>query len=157
MSAKIGVSMNPAALIAKGFTYEPGKGWVKHGRKPVASTMTDPVTAIPTDNPGIVILPSTDEAKLNKLERGWLAMLRLRHPHTDIFIQGVTLKLGDDCRYTPDFFFIHEGAAFAHETKGFFRDDAKVKIKVAARVHRWCRFILVTRNKGNWVEKQINP
>lgn len=47
--------------------------------------------------------------------------------------ERVTLKLADDCRYTPDFFVVDLlGGITFEETKGHWRDDAKVKIRVAA-------------------------
>jgi hypothetical protein len=47
--------------------------------------------------------------------------------------EGVTLKLADDTRYTPDFLvMLYDGTIECWEAKGFWRDDAKVKIKVAA-------------------------
>lgn len=47
--------------------------------------------------------------------------------------EKVTLKLADDTRYTPDFWIVaSDGQVRFEETKGFWRDDAKVKIKVAA-------------------------
>ena len=101
---------------------------------------------------------SKDELKLNKLERRWLAELRLRNVAC-LGIQAVTLKLGDDCRYSPDFTGIEHGVLTAWETKGpFFRDDAKVKLKVAARAHPYIRFVLVQYSKPcGWSETLIHP
>jgi hypothetical protein len=104
----------------------------------------------------VVYQESTDEKKLNKLEKAWLRELRRLNPPW-IGIQCVTLKLADDCRYTPDFPTIDpNGLIVFYETKGFMRDDAAVKIKVAARLFRWAKFVLVTKEKGQWVQKEIN-
>jgi hypothetical protein len=47
--------------------------------------------------------------------------------------ESVTLKLGDNCRYTPDFYVLmSDGSVTFYEVKGFWRDDARVKIKAAA-------------------------
>ncbi len=47
--------------------------------------------------------------------------------------EKVTFKLADDTRYTPDFMVIGaDGTVRFEEIKGYWRDDAKVKIKVAA-------------------------
>lgn len=106
----------------------------------------------------LVISASTDESKLNKTERAWLRQLRLTHPETHLGIQSITLKLADDCRYTPDFWTIDpKGQFFFWEVKGFFRDDAKVKIKVAARQFRWARFVLVTKDKTGFHDQPVNP
>jgi hypothetical protein len=50
--------------------------------------------------------------------------------------------MGDDCRYTPDFMVIAEDDVVEfHEVKGgFWRDDAKVKIRVAAELYPMFRF-----------------
>lgn len=100
---------------------------------------------------------STDEAKLNKTEARYLAYLRaLRMPW--IGIQAITLKLADDTRYTPDFIIINaNGELEAHEVKGFFRDDAKVKIKVAARMYPFLRFLLVRADRKSWDITPIKP
>ena len=63
---------------------------------------------------------------------------------------AITLKLGDDCRYSPDFMVVlPNGEIEMHETKGFFRDDAKVKLRVAAAMFPF-RFWLVRLVKGRW-------
>ena len=64
--------------------------------------------------------------------------------------EGMTLKLADDCRYTPDFTVMRaDGAMECHEVKGFWRDDARVKIRVAASLYPF-RFVAVTKTKGGW-------
>lgn len=93
--------------------------------------------------------PSKDEAGLNKLEQAWLEVLRRRMNDgavRHIGIQDHGLKIGDHCRYHPDFMTIDtEGQITFWETKGFMRDDAQVKIKVAARTFPFYRFVLVKR------------
>lgn len=108
----------------------------------------------------LVIRKSTDEEKLNKLEKAWLWELRRLYPPAAIGIQNITLKLADDTRYTPDFNIVNEnGELVFYETKGpRFWDDAKVKLKVAARMFLYCRFVLVTRDKrGLWFEHPVKP
>jgi hypothetical protein len=46
-----------------------------------------------------------------------------------------TFKLADDTRFTPDFVVLaKDGVLEMHETKGFMRDDARVKLKLAAEL-----------------------
>jgi hypothetical protein len=105
----------------------------------------------------VAVATSTDETRLNKTEAAFLAYLRGLGVQ-NIAIQAVTFKIGDDCRYTPDFISVNEGRIEAWEVKGFFRDDAKVKIKVAARMFRWVCFVLVFREKGGgWTMKRVLP
>ena len=106
----------------------------------------------------LIVRPTTDEDRLNKLEKSWLSILRKTHPEQNIGIQSITLKLGDDSRYTPDFWTIDpNGQLIFWETKGWMRDDALVKLKTAARQFRWARFILVNKVKGIFKEEPINP
>jgi hypothetical protein len=110
--------------------------------------------------PSSPISPSGEEAKLNRTEREYLAMLRAAHGATEwVGTQCLTLKLGDDCRYTPDFIVLdNAGVLWAHETKGgFTRDDALVKLKTAARKFSWIRFVLATKKGGVWQTKEISP
>lgn len=105
-----------------------------------------------------ILQPSTDEQKLNKLERSWLVELRLLYPADSIGIQSITLKLADGVRYTPDFNVMDaNGQLWFHETKGFMRDDARVKLRVAARMYRRFRFKLIMRRKGQWIEEEVQP
>lgn len=97
--------------------------------------------------------------KLNKTEREFLHWLEAQD-YSMISVQSVTLKLGDDCRYTPDFMTITPlGSIGFWEVKGgFFRDDAKVKIKVAARMYRQLgTFTLVFKEKGQFRMEEVKP
>jgi hypothetical protein len=103
---------------------------------------------------------STDEAKLNKTERARLEYLR-RLPHvTFLHTQSVTVKIADNCRLTADYFYFDQKRErFVFEdTKGsFWREDAKIKIKVAARTFPEFTFIVAHKEKNNWREQEINP
>lgn len=104
-----------------------------------------------------IIRATTDESKLNKTERAYLEHLRAEG-HAWIGVQNITLKLADDTRYTPDFWLIDgEGLLCAREVKGFFRDDAKVKVKVAARQFPFARFSVVYRKGTGWSTEVVRP
>lgn len=68
--------------------------------------------------------------------------------------ESITLKLADDTRYTPDFLvMMADGTLECWEAKGFFRDDAKVKIKVAARLFPFVFRVFRSKPKrdgGGW-------
>lgn len=124
----------------------------------VAGTFADKTNTFAELKTDLVFQKSTNEEKLNKLEKDWLRQLRLLHPPERIGIQSITLKLANDTRYTPDFWTIDaNGQLVFWETKGFMRDDARVKIHVAARQFLWARFVLVHRRKGQWFENPIKP
>lgn len=100
---------------------------------------------------------STDEQKLNKTERAFLSYLRMLG-HPDIGVQDLTLKIGDDCRFTPDFRSIDQNGRFCiWETKGYMRDDALVKLKVAARKFSRFDFYLVKKNGASWDITPVKP
>lgn len=104
------------------------------------------------------ITPTTDEAELNKTELAFLYWLRATRTHEDIGVQNLTFKLGDNCRYTPDFSAVRDRRLYIYEVKGFWRDDARVKIKAAARMFRWACFVAVQKRKGGgWEFELINP
>jgi len=100
---------------------------------------------------------STDEEKLNKLERDYLAYLRaLEFPW--IGIQNVTLKLAHDCRLTVDFVVRdHVGQLTFTDVKGFQREDALIKMKIAARMFPFWLFQIVKRQHGRWVHQPVKP
>lgn len=89
---------------------------------------------------------------LNKLETAFLGHLEARKMG-ELLTQAITLKIANGCRYTPDFVEVRHGLGMrAYEVKGFMRDDAAVKIKVAAARFPWIEFFLATRPKraGEW-------
>ena len=95
--------------------------------------------------------------KLNRIELAYAGVLIARPDVIWSAYEGITLRLGNDCRFTPDFaVMLADGSLEMHETKGFMRDDALVKIKVAAASYPF-RFVLVTRVKGEWITKEILP
>lgn len=68
--------------------------------------------------------------------------------------EGIKFRLADNTFYTPDFaVMLSDGQMEAHEVKGFWTDDARVKIKVAASMYPF-KFIAVKaeskKNGGGW-------
>lgn len=50
--------------------------------------------------------------------------------------EEIKLRMADSTFYTPDFFImLPDGTVGFHETKGFWRDDARAKIKIAAELY----------------------
>lgn len=99
--------------------------------------------------------------KMNKTEAAYAERLEGMMRSGEIAwyrFEAVTLKLADNTRYTPDFAVENkDGELEMHEVKGFWRDDARVKIKVAAAIFPF-RFIAVQakskKDGGGWkVEK----
>ena len=74
------------------------------------------------------------------------------------FFEDITLRLGDNCRYTPDFAVLLSDMTFRfYEVKGFWRDDARVKIKVAASKYPFFEFRAVVWKKNTWEVEVIKP
>jgi hypothetical protein len=87
---------------------------------------------------------------LNKLEQEYynhLLALKANGEIAGCMPQPLKLNLapGLACTYTPDFMVIrNDGILEFHETKGFWHDDARVKIKVAASKFPFV-FVAVTK------------
>ena len=101
---------------------------------------------------------SLPAGKMNKLEADYHALLTQRMLAGEIAwmkYEGITLKLGQDCRYTPDFaIMLADGTMELHETKGFMQEDALVKLKTCAEMYPF-RLCLVKRQArrdgGEWI------
>lgn len=68
--------------------------------------------------------------------------------------EGLKLRLADNTFYTPDFMVVNRaGEVECHEVKGFWTDDGRVKIKVAASLYPF-KFIAVKvkakKDGGGW-------
>jgi hypothetical protein len=76
------------------------------------------------------------QGKRNKTEVEYEAFLKQRQMAGEIVwyaFEGVKLRLADKTFYTPDFAVMRsDGLIEMHEVKGYWMDDARVKIKVAA-------------------------
>jgi hypothetical protein len=82
--------------------------------------------------------PTHKSGVMNGTEKAYslrLAMLQSLGEVIEYKFEALTLKLAQDTRYTPDFYVINsKGEIEFHEVKGHLRDDALVKIKVAAEM-----------------------
>jgi hypothetical protein len=97
---------------------------------------------------------------MNKTEAAYERDLRDAQTLGDILwyrFEGVKLRLADNTFYTPDFIVLgSDGVLECHEVKGFWADDARVKIKVAADQYPF-RFKAVKaqakKHGGGWSEE----
>lgn len=92
---------------------------------------------------------------MNKLERDYAMQLAVRKAAgeiTDWRFEAINFRLANRCWYTPDFVIFHtNGMLETVEVKGFWRDDARVKWKVAAEMYPRIKWTAVTRKNGEWV------
>lgn len=95
--------------------------------------------------------------QMNKTEASYAAFLsdELHVGRIQWFkFEGVKLRLADNTFYTPDFAVMaDDGVIELHEVKGFWTDDARAKIKIAADIYpfRFKAFKLAPKkNGGGW-------
>jgi hypothetical protein len=95
--------------------------------------------------------------EMNKTEQRYADHLEARKQAGEIVwyrFEGIKFRLADNTFYTPDFaVMLASGQLEAHEVKGHWQDDARVKVKVAADQYP-VRFLAVTagraRDGGDW-------
>lgn len=83
---------------------------------------------------------------MNKTEAAYAATLDARRNAGEVAwfkFEGIKLRLADNTFCTPDFaVMLADGSLEMHEVKGFWQDDARAKIKIAADLYP-LRFIAV--------------
>lgn len=93
---------------------------------------------------------------MNKLESRYgqhLDQLKLAGIILDWRYEWVRFRLADNAWYKPDFFLVMiDSTIQIHETKGIWREAARVRIRVAADRHPWFKFRGVQWSKREgWV------
>ena len=113
----------------------------------------------PTESKPLPVAPAppskAPDDGMNKLERAFWE--RLQEAEGQHYREGLAFRLAGRTRYTPDFVTMVIHAADSRglvvtcwEVKGFMRDDAAVKLKVAADMYTAFRMVLVTRERRAW-------
>ncbi len=91
--------------------------------------------------------------KMNKLESRYadtLEKLKLMGEIVDWRFEAVRLKLGAGAYYKPDFLVVKKHCFEFHETKGFWREAARVRIKAAALLYPWFKIYAVQFVNNAW-------
>ena len=87
-------------------------------------------------NKNIQALGRMKSGKMNNTEKAYAQHLEIQKREGEInyySFDGINLRLADNTFYKPDFLVMRaDGQLEIHEVKGFWTDDALVKIKVAA-------------------------
>ena len=101
--------------------------------------------------------PRHKRGEMNKTEARFAQHLELLQRAGEVLwwkFEHIKLRLADATFYDVDFFAVNSDSELvAYEVKGFWRDDAKVKIKVAQEIYPF-KFIAVTEIKGGgWKEE----
>jgi hypothetical protein len=108
-------------------------------------------------NKGLFALGRLKAGERNKTERAYENLLEAMRISGDVLwykFEGMKLRLADNTFYTPDFaVMLSSGQIEMHEVKGFWQDDARVKIKIAAELYPF-RFVAAKpkakKNGGGW-------
>lgn len=105
----------------------------------------------------ILALGRLKTGERNKTEAAYETLLDARQRVGDVAwfkFEGLKLRLADNTFYTPDFaVMLASGQIECHEVKGFWQDDARAKIKIAADMYPF-RFIAARprskKDGGGW-------
>jgi hypothetical protein len=86
--------------------------------------------------------------RMNGYEKEYERLFLMQKPHG---FEQWTFRLGDDCRYTPDFWVQEEDDTISMiEVKGHWRDGAKEKIRIASEMYPMFRWQAFRRVKKVW-------
>ncbi len=93
------------------------------------------------------LLLGYDVDRMNGLEARYAGRLEAMKRAGKLILwkfEEIKLRMADGTFYTPDFFImLPDGSVGFHETKGFWRDDARAKIKIAAELYPMFFFVAV--------------
>ena len=107
----------------------------------------------PTPKTRMQALGRLPRGRMNQTEAAYAAHLEARKQAGEVqgyWFEAWKLRLADSTFYSPDFIvLLADGQLQAHEVKGFWTDDARVKIKVAAALHPLA-FVAVKKSKSGW-------
>jgi len=106
---------------------------------------------------GLFALGRLKTGERNKTEQAYENLLEAMRISGDVLwykFEGMKLRLADNTFYTPDFaVMLSSGQIEMHEVKGFWQDDARVKIKIAAELYPF-RFVAAKpkpkKHGGGW-------
>ena len=116
----------------------------------------------PREQPVIATAAHLPTVNMNKTEAAYFSLLEADPEVELVIFEGIKLRLGHKCFYTPDFLVVlrypsGRSQIECHEVKGFWRDDARVKIKAAAAKFYMLRFVAARLVKGRWEIEEIKP
>jgi hypothetical protein len=97
--------------------------------------------------------------QMNGLESAWAVQLDILKAAGEVVWWGfetVKLRLAKNTHITIDFMvMLADGTIEFQDTKGFWRDDARAKTKVAAELFPMFRFVAMTKDKAGWKREVI--
>lgn len=107
--------------------------------------------------PATFALGRLKSGQMNKTESEYYQYLKTLERANEILwfkFEGLKFKLADNTIYTPDFVVMNKDRLIElHEVKGYWMDDARVKIKVAADMYPF-KFLAIKKKAkklgGGW-------
>lgn len=113
---------------------------------------------LPANEPGAFARGRLTIPSMNKIEAAYARYLEVLKAAGDVLwyrFEPMKLRLADGSYYKPDFGVLTRDCLFEfHETKGFWREAARVRIKVAAGLFPF-KFIAIQRNGDGWVREEF--
>ncbi len=101
-----------------------------------------------------------NEQGMNKTEAlFWARLKSLRDIHAirDFWFEPLKLRLAGNTSYRIDFLvWRNDGSLAGIEIKGFFREDAAVKIKTSVDKFPWLDFFVAFWRKSNWDIRRVS-
>ncbi len=94
----------------------------------------------------------------SKLEASYATHLDFRKAAGEIDewrYEPLTFHLAPRTTLTPDFAVRIGNKLEIHETKGFRREDAMAKLKIAAKMYPWFEWYLVEKGKAGWSVQRL--
>ena len=91
----------------------------------------------------------------HKFEKEYLYPRKLAGEIVSYEFEKIKLRLADRTFYTPDFFVTYPNYFEFIEVKGFWRDDARVKIKVATEQYHHFKWRAVQWKNKQWVFEEF--
>ena len=106
---------------------------------------------------GLQALGRLKAGTMNKTEAAYAATLEQRRAAGEVAwfkFEGMKFRLAENTSYTPDFnVMLSDGTLEMHEVKGFWTDDGRAKIKIAADLYPM-RFVAIKakpkKDGGGW-------
>jgi hypothetical protein len=118
-----------------------------------------PPFKLPANEAGAFALGRLPTGTMNRTEAAYDQHLWVMRHAGDVLwhkFEGIKLRLADNTFLTVDFSVLpRSGVLEMHEVKGYWQDDARVKIKVAASIYPF-RFIAVKKRKGGWDREEFS-
>lgn len=93
--------------------------------------------------------------QMNRTEKAYADKLAMDQSVAWFKFEGIKFRLADKTFYSPDFaVMLNSGEMQIHEVKGFWTDDARAKIKIAAELYPF-KFIAVKYKNKNWIVEEL--